>query len=77
MAVNVLKSDRAVRVSVYVVRAFVKRREMLSSHKEFSEKLKELEQKIEKHDKIIHFLVVTLGHSMQPTEIKEKRKIGF
>lgn len=33
--------------------------------------------KVEKHDKTIHFLVVTLGHLMQPTEIKDKRKIGF
>jgi len=77
MAANVLKSDGAVKVSVYVVRAFIKLREMLLSNKEFSEKLKELEQKVEKHDKTIHFLVVTLGHLMQPTEIKDKRKIGF
>lgn len=77
MAANVLKSDSAVRVSVYVVRAFIKLREMLLSNKEFSEKLKELEQKVEKHDKTIHLLVVTLGQLMKPTEIKDKRKIGF
>jgi hypothetical protein len=77
MAANVLKSDSAVRVSVYVVRAFIKLREMLLSNKEFSDKLKELEQKVEKHDKTIHFLVVTLGRLMQPTEIKDERKIGF
>jgi hypothetical protein len=77
MAANVLKSDSAVRVSVYVVRAFIKLREMLLSNKEFSEKLKELEQIVEKHDKTIHLLVVTLGQLMKPTEIKNKRKIGF
>lgn len=64
MAANVLKSDNAVKVSVYVVRAFIKLREMLLSNKEFSDKLKKLEQKVEKHDKTIHLLVVTLGHLM-------------
>ena len=48
MAANVLKSDSAVRVSVYAVRAFIKLREMLLSNKEFSEKLKELEELFKK-----------------------------
>jgi phage regulator Rha-like protein len=43
MVANVLKSDRAVKISVYVVRAFIKLREMLLSHKELAEKLKALE----------------------------------
>lgn len=43
MAATVLNTDRAIKVSVYVVRAFVKLREMLGSQKEFARKLEDLE----------------------------------
>ena len=46
MAANVLNSPRAVEVGVYVVRAFVKVRELIATHKELARKLAELEQKV-------------------------------
>jgi hypothetical protein len=77
MAANVLKSDRAVKVSVYVVRAFVKLREALLSNKEFAGKLRELEQKVEKHDATIQYLVLTIRRLMEPQAPQTTRKIGF
>ncbi len=77
MAANVLKSDRAVKVSVYVVRAFVKLREALLTQKEFAGKLRELEQKVEKHDVTIHYLVHAISRLMQPPDPQKTRKIGF
>jgi len=50
MAATVLNSPRAVEMSVYVVRAFVKLREMLASNKELVQKLNELERKLQSHD---------------------------
>ena len=50
---NVLKSPRAIEVSLLIVRAFVQLREMLSSHKELALKLEELERKVGFHDKTI------------------------
>jgi len=54
MAANVLSSSRAIEVSVFVVRAFVRLRETLAAHKELAKKLEELERKTEalalKHD---------------------------
>jgi hypothetical protein len=47
MAATVLNSPRAVEVSVYVVRAFIRLRELASSHRELSKRLDELEQKTE------------------------------
>ena len=76
MAANILKSDHAAKISVYVVRAFIKLREMLLSHKVFAEKLKLIEQTVEKHDVVIHSLVSALRRSMEPGDPK-KRKIGF
>ncbi|HVZ65388.1 MAG TPA: ORF6N domain-containing protein [Lacunisphaera sp.] len=46
MAANVLNSEQAVRMSVFVVRAFVRMRELLSSSKELAVELKELEAKL-------------------------------
>lgn len=53
MAANVLNSSRAVEASVYVVRAFVRLREMISTHKELALKLDELERKLAAHDQAI------------------------
>jgi hypothetical protein len=54
MAATVLNSPRAVEVSVYVVRAFIRLRELASSHHELAKRLDALEQKTEalalKHD---------------------------
>jgi ORF6N domain len=47
MAATVLNTPRAVEVSVYVVRAFVKLRELVSSHRELARRLDDLEQKTE------------------------------
>jgi hypothetical protein len=46
MAANVLNSARAVEMSVYVVRAFVKMRSVLAEHKELARELAELENKL-------------------------------
>lgn len=47
MAATVLNMPRAVEVSVYVVRAFVKLRELVGSHREPARRLDELEEKTE------------------------------
>ena len=65
MAANVLRSERAVKVSVYVVRAFVKLREMLSTHRELSQKLDELERKLQDHDQDIHALIDAVRQLMK------------
>ena len=47
MAATILNSPRAVEVSVYVVRAFVRLRELAASHHDLAKRLDELEQKTE------------------------------
>jgi len=76
MAASILNTERAVHISVFVVRAFVKLREMLSTHKELAHKLAELERKLQNHDQSIQSLVVTIRQLMKPPETK-KRPIGF
>ncbi len=78
MAANVLNSPQAVRMSVFVVRAFVKLREMLSTHKELVHKLAELERKLQSHDESIRSLVVAIRQLMaSPEPETPKRRMGF
>jgi len=78
MAANVLNSRQAVRMSVFVVRAFVKLREMLSTHKELAHKLAALERKLQNHDESIRSLVVAIRQLMAPPEPEPpKKRIGF
>jgi hypothetical protein len=76
MAASVLNSHRAIEVSVYVVRVFVKLREMLRTHKELARKLAELEKRIEGHDEEIMALFEASRQLMEPPE-KPSKKIGF
>ncbi len=76
MAASVLNAPRAVEVSIYVVRAFVRLRELVSTHKELSNKLDELERKVSGHDRAIAGLFDAIRQLMAPPAVK-KRKIGF
>lgn len=76
MLASVLNSKRAVEVSVFVVRAFVRLREMLASHRELARKMAELERKSRGHDEQIQSLVRAIRQLMTPADSKPKR-IGF
>ncbi len=76
MVATVLNTQRAVEISLYVVRAFVKLRELLASSKELAAKFNELEHKLESHDQAIAGLINAIRELMKPTETK-KRPIGF
>lgn len=73
---NVLKSDRAIEVSLIVVRTFVQLREMLSTNKELAAKLTELEHKVFSHDQAITGLINTIRQLMKTPE-ESSRPIGF
>ena len=76
MAASVLSSPRAVDISVYVVRAFVRLRQMVAMNKDLAHKMAELERKVETHDGAIRSLVTAIRRLMEKPEPKEK-KIGF
>ena len=73
MAANVLRSERAVQVSVFVVRAFVRLREMIASNKELSRRLDELEKKYDSQFKVVFDAIRQL---MTPP-MAPHRRIGF
>jgi len=84
MAANVLNSPRAVQMSVFVVRAFVKMREALSQNRHLAEKLAELERRLtgrlDVHEQaIVHILdeIKKLMEPLPPPPEPKRREIGF
>lgn len=76
MLASVLNSPKAIEVSVYVIRAFVRLREYISSHAELARKLGELERKVRGHDDDIQSIVTAIRQLMAPPN-KRTRRIGF
>ena len=77
MLSSVLNSERAALVNIAIMRAFVKLRDILSTHKELAHKLSELEHKIEKHDTEIQAIFEAIRQLMAPPPEPPKRRIGF
>jgi hypothetical protein len=77
MAATVLNSPKAIEVSVFVVRAFVKLREVIGGHKELARRIAQLERKLGDHDEQIMVLVEAIKQLMDPKPPPKKRRIGF
>ncbi len=73
MLSSVLHSKRAVQVNIAIVRAFVKLRQVMASHRDLARRLDEMEQRYDCHFKIVFDAIRRL---MQPPE-KPRRRIGF
>jgi hypothetical protein len=76
MAANVLNSPRAVQMSVFVFQAFIRLRQLVSSHKEMAAKLVELERKVASHGGNIKALFEAIRQRMAPPA-KFSRRIVF
>ena len=74
MLSSVLKSKRAVQVNITIMRAFVKLRELLATHKDLAEKLEALEKKYDRQFKIVFDAIRQL---MKPEGPPKERRIGF
>jgi hypothetical protein len=76
MAATVLNSKRSVQMSVFVVRAFVRLREMLATNRRLAGKIDELENRLDTHDSAILDLIVAIKELMTPKQ-PPRLRIGF
>lgn len=77
MAANILRSDRAVQMSVFVVRAFVRLREHVAANTAILRRLAEIDNALLQHDSALRDLYRKLLPLLQPPEDPPKRRIGF
>jgi hypothetical protein len=76
MLSSVLNSERAVKVNIAIMRAFVKLRETLATDRELASKFAELEGRVDKHDQEISAIIDAIRQLMAPPA-KPRREIGF
>lgn len=77
MAATVLNSERAIAMSVYVMRAFVKMREELAANQAILKRLAEIDKTLLLHDSALRDLYHKLLPLLQPPPEKPRRRIGF
>ncbi|HYL74374.1 MAG TPA: ORF6N domain-containing protein, partial [Bryobacteraceae bacterium] len=77
MLSSVLNSERAVQVNIAIMRAFVKLREIISTHKELAVKIKQLERKFKQHDTKIQAVFEAIRQLLEPKAVPLKGQIGF
>ena len=77
MLSSVLRSQRAVMVNIQIVRAFVRLREILATHKDLARKIEALERKDKEQDAKFKVVFDAIHQLMIPLPDKPKRRIGF
>ena len=75
MLSSVLNSERAIEVNIAIMRAFVKLREILATHKDLARKLEELEKKYDAHFQVVFEAIRQL--MLPPPKPEKKGRIGF
>jgi len=76
MAASILNSKRAVEMSIFVVRAFVRLRDVARHHAALAAKIDALERRVEGHDEDIEAMFDALRQLIAPP-VKPRRQIGF
>ena len=83
MLANILRSPRAVQMSIYVVRAFIRMREEIAANLTILRRLSEIDKKLLEHDTVLREIVEALAPLVNARAIEEaeaakpKRLIGF
>lgn len=77
MAATILNSPRATEISVYVVRAFMRLRELVASNRAFARRLGRVEKKLGSHDQVIGDLINAIRQLMAEPQPHKGRPIGF
>jgi hypothetical protein len=73
----VLKSERAAKMGIYIVRVFVRLREVLAANKDLAREFEQLRNEQQRQGKQIRQVFVVLGRLLEPPAEPPKRPIGF
>ena len=76
-AANILRSDRAIAMSVYVIRAFIEQREKLAANAAILKRLAEIDKSLLEHDTALREIYQKLLPLLAPPAEPPRRQIGF
>ena len=76
MAASLLNTPRAIEMSMFVVRAFVRMRELAHAHTELATRLDDIERRVSVHDDELKQVIAAL-RAMLAAPPKARRRIGF
>lgn len=76
MLSSVLNSKRAIQVNIAIMRAFVRLREVMATHKDLAHKIEALERKYGEHDEEIQVIFRAIKKLLEPSAAP-RRRIGF
>ena len=77
MAANVLNSPEAVKMSVYVVRVFIKQRQLIFTQADILKQLAQIDKKLLQHDDVLKVIWTELQPLLNPPADSPKPRIGF
>jgi hypothetical protein len=79
MAANVLRSERAVEMSLYLVRAFVQMRDAILANANILKRLADIDRRLVEHDSVLREVIEQLQPLLDapPVDDAAKPKIGF
>ncbi|PCH95508.1 MAG: hypothetical protein COB85_04465 [Bacteroidetes bacterium] len=76
MLATVLRSDRAIKISIHIIKTFVKLRQVISTHKELASQLSKLEDKVDNHDSSIKAIFEAIQQLLEQPK-KSRKRIGY
>jgi hypothetical protein len=77
MLSTVLNSERAIQVNIAIMRAFVRLRQVLLTHKDLAQKLEEMERKYQLHEQDIQVIFEAIKKLLEPPEEPPKPRFGL
>ena len=77
MLANVLRSERAVQMSIRIIELFVRMREMVFTHQDILHKLERIEAKVAAHDEDIGTLFDHIREMLTPAQEQPRQRIGY
>ena len=77
MLSSVLKSKRAVHMSIHIIRAFVAMRELLASHQDLAMRVEKIEASQKRHSSVIALLADEIDRLKEPPPLPPKGRMGF
>ena len=77
MLSSVLRSDRAVEMNILIMRAFVRLREVLATHKHLARAIEDIRRKQDEHGEQITAIIETINRLLLPEPVPPRRRIGF